>query len=76
MDHMVEAVYTPYTTVLASAAMRDGVHPVFLLEGVFDGQARLEARLPLPLLFRSLRFSSLSPPPPALTPGHRCGKIV
>jgi len=43
VDHVVEAVYTPYTTTLASAAMRDRVHPVFLLEGVFDGRAGLEA---------------------------------
>ena len=41
IDHVVEAVYTPYTTTLASAAMRDSVHPVFLVEGVFTGEAAL-----------------------------------
>ncbi|MBP3485808.1 MAG: hypothetical protein J6J81_03115, partial [Oscillospiraceae bacterium] len=43
MDHTVEAVYTPCTTTLASSAMRDSVHPVFLLEGVFDGGAAIQA---------------------------------
>lgn len=43
MDHMVEAVYTPYTTTLASDAMRDSVHPVLLVEGVFTGDAALQA---------------------------------
>ena len=43
IDHVVEAVYTPYTTTLASSAMRDSVHPVFLVEGIFGGGAALRA---------------------------------
>lgn len=43
IDHVVEAVYTPCVTTLASAAMRDRVHPVFLVEGTFDGQTALQA---------------------------------
>lgn len=41
IDHVVKAFYTPYTTTLASEAMRDRVHPVFLVEGVFDENAAL-----------------------------------
>lgn len=43
VDHVLEAVYTPYATTLASAP-RDGTHPVFLAEGTFSGDGTLTAR--------------------------------
>ena len=43
IDHVVEAVYTPYITTLASRAMRNNAHPVFLVEGVFNDKAFLQA---------------------------------
>ncbi len=42
-DHILEAVYTPYTTTLVSKSMRDAVHSVFLVEGVFDSAAAMQA---------------------------------
>lgn len=42
-DHILEAVYTPYTTTLASTSMRDEIHSVFLVEGVFDSAAVMQA---------------------------------
>ncbi len=40
-DHRLEAVYTPYTTTLASGIMRDRVHALVLVEGTFGGGASL-----------------------------------
>ncbi len=44
VDHVLNAVYTPYVTTLASADMRDEVHYVFLVEGKFDDKAELSAK--------------------------------
>ncbi len=44
VDHVVEAVYTPFDTTLASDAMRDSAHAVFLIEGVFGSQTELLVR--------------------------------
>lgn len=44
-DHMLDAVYTPYTTTLVSDSMRDDIHPVFLIEGIFKEGASLSAEL-------------------------------
>ncbi|MGN8874568.1 GLUG motif-containing protein [Pseudoflavonifractor sp. HCP28S3_F10] len=43
IDHVINAVYTPCLTTLASDAMRDSAHAVLLVEGVFDGRAALRA---------------------------------
>ncbi len=43
VDHVLNAVYTPYVTTLASKDMRDEVHNVFLVEGKFDDKAELSA---------------------------------
>lgn len=42
-DHVLNAVYKPLITTLASSAMRDAVHSVFLVEGTFDETADVQA---------------------------------
>lgn len=44
-DYILEAVYTPYTTTLTSEAMRDEVHSVFLVEGIFEEDTSISAEL-------------------------------
>ena len=43
-DHILQAVYTPYVTTLASTARRDEARSVFLAEGDFGPDASLTAR--------------------------------
>ncbi len=43
VDHVLNAVYTPYVTTISGGGMRDEVHYVFLVEGKFDDTARLSA---------------------------------
>ena len=40
---VINTVYTPCLTMLASDAMRDSAHAALLVEGVFDGRAALQA---------------------------------
>ncbi len=42
-DHVIEAIYTPYATTLATREMRDEVHPILLAEGQFGGKMELTA---------------------------------
>ena len=45
VDHILEGIYFPYITTLSSDVMRDEIRSVFLVEGMFDENAKVSAQL-------------------------------
>lgn len=45
VDHILEGIYIPYITTLSSDIMRDEIRSVFLVEGMFDENAKVSTQL-------------------------------